>query len=107
MDSFEFAPKGSQRWLQIAVAQAPPLLDAALQRAGVIAPGESVSWGSPLAADRFCEYRDGETIRCLEIEDLPMRRLADFWPARGPVWDALGVSSSGARILLEPKAHII
>src|SRR6185437_3518206 len=106
MKSMEFAQKGSQRWLQIAVAHASALLDAAFQRGGVTAPGETVVWGSPLAADHFCEYRDEEALRRLGIENLPTRCLADFWPARGPVWDALGVSSSGARILLEAKAHI-
>ncbi len=32
--------------------------------------------------------------------------LREFWPARGPVWDALGVSGSGRPILVEAKAHI-
>jgi hypothetical protein len=29
-----------------------------------------------------------------------------FWPARGPVWDALGVGPNGMRVLVEAKAHI-
>lgn len=106
MKDIAFAQKGSQRWLQITVAHASALLEAAFQRAGVTAPGETVAWGSPLAADGFCEYRDEEALRHLGIENLSTRNLADFWPARGPVWDALGVSSSGTRILLEAKAHI-
>jgi len=45
-------------------------------------------------------------MRCLGIKELPGRRLSDFWPNRGPVWDALGRSSKGSLILLEAKAHI-
>lgn len=105
MDNVAFALKGSQKWLQIAVAQRSAL-EAALRRIGVIDTSETVSWRSPLAAHGFREYRDGEALRCLGIQELPARRLAEFWPARGPVWDALGVSSNGTPILLEAKAHI-
>jgi hypothetical protein len=37
---------------------------------------------------------------------LPKRSLAEFWPSGGPVWDALGLASDGAKILVEAKAHI-
>ena len=36
----------------------------------------------------------------------PGRPLQDFWPPRGPVWDALGISDKGLKILIEAKAHI-
>lgn len=32
--------------------------------------------------------------------------LQEFWPARGPVWDALGITSEGHPLFLEAKAHI-
>jgi hypothetical protein len=32
--------------------------------------------------------------------------LEEFWPARGPVWDALGVTSEGRPLFIEAKAHI-
>jgi hypothetical protein len=32
--------------------------------------------------------------------------LAEFWPARGCVWDALGIAGESRPILLEAKAHI-
>ena len=101
-----FASSGSQRWLQFAVQNAPALLDAALQRAGAIGPNESVEWRSPLSAANFCEYRDLAALRLIGIDALPNRSLAEFWPPRGPVWDALGVSSGGAKVLVEAKAHI-
>jgi hypothetical protein len=101
-----FAAAGSQRWLQIAVARAPALLDTALRDAGVIGEGDSVQWLSPLADDGFAEYRDGEVLRRLGIDRLPRRPLSDFWPSRGPVWDGLGRSKEGKFILVEAKAHI-
>lgn len=101
-----FATKGSQRWLQVAVSRAPRLLDEAFRRAGAIEATDSVEWRSPLAADGFAEYRDGEALRRLDGEHLPNRALAAFWPRRGPVWDALGRSTTDRLILVEAKAHI-
>jgi hypothetical protein len=106
MDKPTYASRGSQRWLQVAVARAPELLDAELRRSGAIDPDESVQWKSPIASEGFVEYRDGAVLRCLEISGLPKRPLADFWPNRGPVWDALGVTSKGRFVLVEAKAHI-
>jgi hypothetical protein len=104
--SAAFASAGSQRWLQIAVAKAPTLLDDALRLAGAIEADDSVSWKSPLASAKFKEYRDGEVLRFLDIKGLPKRSLSEFWPARGPVWDALGLSKKGCLVLVEAKAHI-
>ena len=101
-----YATRGSQRWLQVAVARAPELLQEALHRAGALDDGEGVDWKSPLGADRFCEYRDGAVLRCLGIDRLPNRSLSDFWPTRGPVWDALGTTTAGRYLLVEAKAHI-
>jgi hypothetical protein len=74
-----FASAGSQRWLQVAVAHAPELLDQALRRSGAIAGDDSVEWKSPLEKDKFVEYRDGAVLRCLGLRDLPNRSLSDFW----------------------------
>jgi hypothetical protein len=102
-----YAAAGSQRWLQLAVNRAPKLLDSALRRAGAIGRRDSVEWRSPVLADGFHECRDGEALRRLGLDDaLPNRRLTEYWPNRGPVWDALGVSGQGLRVLVEAKAHI-
>lgn len=106
MTGTSYAAAGSQRWLQIAVAAAPELLDSALRRSGAISRRDSVMWRSPLASDGFRECRDGEALRRLEILTLPNRSLAEFWPRRGPVWDALGFSRQKVRVLIEAKAHI-
>jgi hypothetical protein len=55
MDNPTYAARGSQRWLQIAVARAPELLQEALHRSGALDDGEGVDWKSPLGAEGFCE----------------------------------------------------
>jgi hypothetical protein len=73
-----FAARGSQRWLQMAVHQAPELLDRALRKAGVIDDDESVEWKSPISSEGFVEYRDGAVLRCLGIKALLKRSLNEF-----------------------------
>jgi hypothetical protein len=101
----DFASAGSQRWLQIAVNRKPQLLTSALQRSGAIGSRISVTWNSPLEADGFREYRDRMALTKADIADLK-KPLEQFWPARGPVWDALGITSNGHPLLVEAKAHI-
>jgi hypothetical protein len=105
-DSLVFARAGSQRWLQVAVARTPHLLDDAFRRAGAIDADDTITWLSPVANDSFVECRDGEVLRRLGIDSLPHRQLSEFWPRRGPVWDALGKSSQGQLLMVEAKAHI-
>lgn len=104
--SQSFATAGSQRWLQIAVNRAPHLLLEALRPALQLPSDAKIEWRSPLAGDGFCEYRDMAALRRIGVEALPRRALADFWPQRGPVWDALGKTSDGQLIFVEAKAHI-
>jgi hypothetical protein len=78
-----FAVAGSQRWLQIGVALAPDVLDAALRRCEAIEVDDAIRWKSPIAADQFAESRDKEVLRRLSINSLPGRSLRDFWPQRG------------------------
>ena len=98
------AERGSQKWLQALVNDCPKLLDAAILRetSEVAAP---IRWVSPLADDDFAEYRDGDFLDRLGVRlgDVP---LNEFWPPRGPQWDALGKTDDGQIILLEAKAHI-
>lgn len=101
-----FAGAGSQRWLQVAVNRKPELLDLALHRAGAIGRRDTVTWRCPLESDGFREGRDGEALRMLGYATMPKAPLSGFWPKRGPVWDALGISAAGVRILVEAKAHI-
>jgi hypothetical protein len=94
--------RGSLRWIQRAVARKSASFEhAILQRTGATA----IEWRSPLEADGFAEYRDGAFLGLLGL-DAHVAALADFWPARGPQWDALGVTDKGDILIVEAKAHI-
>lgn len=99
------APRGSQRWLQVAVNRSPETLDESIARALDLPPGESIHWLSPLESDGFTEYRDRAFLDILGV-DTPYRRLEDFWPRGGPVWDGLAQTSGGRCLLIEAKANI-
>ena len=100
-----FAAAGSQKWLQVAIERRPKTLLSALRRCGAVERASSVEWRSPLREQEFKEYRDHAALTLAGVQ--PLRRpLADFWPARGPVWDAIGVRSREGALFLEAKAHI-
>jgi hypothetical protein len=97
---------GSQRLLQLAVNHRPELLLSALRKCGAIEGREHPRWVSPLAAENHCEYRDCAALEKLGLAHRLRKPLAEFWPARGCVWDALGVAGEARPILVEAKAHI-
>lgn len=101
----DFAKAGSQKWLQIVVNRKPELLLDVLRACGAIALSNSVTWQSPLEAERFREYSDQNALRKAGITRLRWP-LDSFWPRRGPVWDAIGVTSEGKPVFVEAKAHI-
>ncbi|MWB78374.1 hypothetical protein GLS40_10080 [Pseudooceanicola sp. 216_PA32_1] len=88
--------RGSLKWLQLAVNETPHLL----QPAGL----PQIAWLSPLASDDYAEYRDGAFLERLGLAHLTAP-LKEFWPQRGPQWDALGTIGS-APVLVEAKAHV-
>lgn len=96
---------GSLKWLQRLVNDQPALLDAEVRRAVGLGEDVLIAWRSPLRGDSYSEYRDQTFLGQLEIE-LPHQSLESFWPSRGPQWDALAVTPTGAVLLVEAKAHI-
>lgn len=104
MNSFPYAARGSQRWLQIAVTEAPELLKTSLVESGAVAEAEHITWSAPLPSEGFAEPRDDEALRKAGIMSLPTRSLDDFWPRRGPVWDAVATVGR-ASLFVEAKAH--
>jgi hypothetical protein len=65
----------------------------------------SVEWVAPLETNNFYEPRDRVFLTTVGLEHLG-KRLADFWPARGPRWDALAVLHPGKAVLLvEAKSY--
>ncbi len=95
--------RGSQKWLQRAVNGDPALLDGLIL--SKLAGASSISWHSPIKSDGFAEYRDAEFLKKIGAGNLT-RQLADFWPSRGPQWDALACSDQDEVFLIEAKAHI-
>jgi hypothetical protein len=95
--------KGSLKWIQRAVGENwPALNDPIHARLGA---NRRIDWRSPLEKDNFAEYRDAAFLKLLDLDRLA-GPLAEFWPARGPQWDALGLSDKNEVLLVEAKAHV-
>jgi hypothetical protein len=100
---------GSQLQVRLYVNQHPNALTAGVldQMSDLAGRAESLEWRAPLAP-RFEEPRDGAFLAAAGRDDLA-DSLRRFWPARGPVWDALAVVNlrgGGSGILLcEGKSH--
>lgn len=90
------ARRGSQKWLQRFVAEAPD----ALRPTGL----PPLVWVSPIPETRFREYSDGAFLDALGLSRLKPD-LAAFWPRGGAVWDGLA-RADGAPVLVEAKAHV-
>src|SRR5688572_174877 len=93
---------GSLKWIQRAVNDRPFVLQEALHKAGFAKSG--IEWRSPLRDDAWAEYRDDTFLEKIGHKDLAPA-LGQFWPARGPQWDALAVADDEV-LLVEAKAHI-
>jgi hypothetical protein len=97
------AERGSQKWLQCAVNSVLPSLDKLLSDH---LPGVgAITWLSPLATDEYAEYRDSAFLKVVGAEQLAPQ-LAEFWPTRGPQWDALAKCADNTILLIEAKSHI-
>jgi hypothetical protein len=87
------------------VNRAPHLLDHALSRHLNLSTTDKIAWVSPLVGDGYAEYRDDTFLAKVGAQARRMP-LSEFWPARGPQWDALARTSRGEPLLIEAKAHI-
>ena len=101
------AYKGSQLQVQVYVNRREPELSTAVGDVLGLPP-ETITWVSPLELRSFEEYRDMDFLEAVGQRDAAVD-LAEFWPARGPVWDALAVvRNEGAPagvILAEGKSY--
>lgn len=95
--------KGSLRWIQQAIGDRWEALDQPIL--AKLNGARGIDWRSPLERDDFAEYRDGEFLDRIGLGHL-RSALKEFWPERGPQWDALGVSDRGDVLLVEAKAHV-
>jgi len=99
------AEKGSKKWIQRLINEKPELLNSKIRSEFNLPGNEEIRWLSPLKRDNYAEYSDQDFLDLLEIE-LAKMPLPNFWPRRGPHWDALGRSRSGRLFLVEAKSHI-
>jgi len=97
--------KGSLRWIQHVINACPDVLSKPLIDAIGTGKEQSIEWLSPKADDDYSEYRDQDFLDLLGIK-LTKTSLNDFWPNRGPQWDALGRIDDNAYFLVEAKAHV-
>ena len=66
---------------------------------------DEIIWMSPKEDDDFAEYRDDDFLIKVGLNPGEIQ-LHEFWPIRGPLWDALAKTDTGKVILVEAKAHI-
>jgi hypothetical protein len=101
--------RGSQKWIQEAVNSNPPNLDDFIR--AKLPELTAIQWQSPLKDDDYAEYRDASFLKRIGLEHLSPE-LKEFWPDRGPQWDALARFDAlapfdkGGVLLVEAKAHI-
>ncbi len=97
---------GSQKQIQTWVNERAERLSAAVAEALGLDPNAAATmrWVSPLRSEGYCEYRDKDFLHALGLDAL-MPKLAAFWPAGGPVWDALARFDGGC-VLVEAKSHV-
>jgi hypothetical protein len=97
--------KGSLKWIQHVINECPEVLSNCVIDAIGVDKEKPVEWLSPKAGDDYSEYRDQDFVDLLGIK-LTKTKLRDFWPNRGPQWDALGRIEDKAYFLVEAKAHV-
>jgi hypothetical protein len=101
-------PKGdkdSLKWIQHVVNLRPAAVDIPINNFIGNDRKQPVEWLSPKADDEYSEYRDQAFLDILGIK-LTKTKLKDFWPNRGPQWDALGRIEDKTYFLVEAKAHV-
>jgi len=106
-DELGRAYKGSQLQGQVYVNRRQAELSAAVRDALGLA-GSTIIWVSPLEEHAFKELQDKAFLEAVGQWSFGMD-LAEFWPANGPVWDALatvrpGGASEGV-LLAEGKSY--
>ena len=97
--------KGSLKWIQYILNDHPDILDNSINKFLPDSHTKLIEWLSPLADDDYAEYQDQAFLDLLGIK-LTKKELKDFWPSKGPQWDALGIVKNKAYFIIEAKAHI-
>ena len=104
--------KGSLKHIQRLVNDSPGLLEGEINHILPTDRRGPIEWVSPLAGENYAEYRDDDFLRVLGLSS-HASELTQFWPKRGPQWDALGRAAHIGQpdepkqvFLIEAKAHV-
>ena len=105
-DSSGRAHAGSQRQIQTYVNEKTDALNSSVAQSlsRYDLDEKDIRWVSPLAAEKYIEYRDSEFVERVGLGYL-VGLLQEFWPQRGPCWDALARIEGGC-VLIEAKSHV-
>jgi len=96
--------KGSLKNMQLLINVHPDLLNSKIMQSIPSLKNIQIDWLSPLKNDDYSEYKDDDFINQLGLNLI--KPLSNFWPQKGPQWDALGISQNGNVFLVEAKANI-
>jgi hypothetical protein len=111
VDASGRAYAGSQRQIQTYVNDSADVFSKAIAESlgTSLPPSVRIEWVSPLKREGYAEYRDGDFLRILGIQQYESELLT-FWPKGGPCWDALArVWFSDGHcgcVLVEAKSHV-
>ena len=97
--------RGSLRDIQLLINKNRLIIDKEIKAIFKELTNEVIIWQSPLEADNYAEYRDDSFIDKIELDTKEIQ-LREFWPIRGPQWDALATTANKSIILVEAKANI-
>ena len=97
--------RGSLKLIRQAVNNRTSLLNERIKTALQLRSDATIDWKSPRADDEYAEYGDEAFLKLLGIQ-LARHPLKEFWPNRGPQWDALATIDGTGTLLVEAKANI-
>lgn len=97
--------RGSLKDIQILVNKNQHIIDNLLKLSFDDLANQQIIWTSPIEQDDYAEYRDNDFLLKVGLNPIEIR-LDNFWPNRGPQWDALAKTTNGHVILVEAKANI-
>jgi hypothetical protein len=96
---------GSLKDIQVLINKNQDIINNLLKTNFKDLANDQIIWTSPIENDDFAEYRDNDFLLKVGLDPTKIQ-LANFWPAKGPQWDALAKTTNGKIILVEAKANI-
>lgn len=100
--------RGSLKLIRHAVNNHSSLLNERIKIALQLPDDAEIEWKSPRTDDEYAEYGDKAFLKLLGIQ-ITRYPLEEFWPNRGPQWDALATIKCNdvtGSLLIEAKANI-